>query len=260
MLRKKSKLIAYGLLLVAVILLIIVQPAFLDPLKLSVGRTVSRVIRIVWIPIFELKKILYYHRTFDEYVRLRKEVSTLQGRLIGMDELLIENSRLETLLSFKRKLIYASAAASVIGRDLSSWNASLLIDRGKADGIETGMPVVNALGVVGKIVEVGDHEAKVIMVSDPGFSVVALVKRSREVGLVSGTLQGLLRMRYLSANADIQIGDSIITSKLSSTFPEDLMIGEVVAVHASERSPTIDCIIQPAVPLSQIEEVLVIQK
>jgi rod shape-determining protein MreC len=162
-------------------------------------------------------------------------------------------------LKFKRELIYSSVAAGVVGRNPSSWNEVIIINKGERDGIKPGMAVVNASGVVGKISEVTAQNAKVILLTDSNFSVSALVKRSREVGLVSGTLQGLCRMRYLSSDADIYEGDQVITSKLSSSFPGGLLVGEVVKVKFSESSPTVDCIIRPAVSLTQIEEVLVIQ-
>lgn len=210
-------------------------------------------------PFRELKKILFYHRTFDEYLRLKREVSGLQERLMGLDEVLRENNRLEQLLNFKRKLIYSTVAANVIGRDPSNWNATVLIDKGREDGVDLGMPVVVAQGVIGKVAEISDRKSKVILLSDPSFSVAALVLRSRESGLVSGTLLGMCRLRYLSSRADVRVGDRIITSKLSSSFPEGLMIGEVISVQSHENNPVIDCIIQPAVSLTQLEEVLVIR-
>jgi rod shape-determining protein MreC len=258
--RKNSKLLIYALVFVATFLLIFSRSGFLNSLKFTVVQSVSLPLRIVLFPFQELKKVLFYHRTFEEYMRLRTEVDTMKNRLTGLNEVLEENNRLARLLDFKRKLIFSSVAASVVGRDPSNWDASLLIDKGANDAIEIGAPVVNAMGVVGKVAQVSTDKAKVILVTDPTFSVVALVQRSREIGLVSGTLQGLCRMRYLSQGADIEVGDQIVTSKLSSSFPEGLLIGEVTEVHSDDKGVTTDCLIKPAVPLSQIEEVLVIRK
>jgi len=258
--RKNTKTIVYFLILVFAFLLLFIPQGSIDPLKFTVMNIASVPLRILAFPFVEMKKILFYHRTFDEYLKLRKEVNTLKARLVGLDEVLLENSRLEQLLQFKRDLIFSSVAANIVGGDPSNWNEAILIDKGRGSGLDIGMPVVNALGVVGKIAEIDTHKAKVILLSDSTFSVAALVKRSREVGLITGTLRGKCRMRYLSSNADVKKGDQIITSKLSSSFPEGLLIGEVIDVRASESSPTIDCIVEPAVSLSQIEEVLVIQK
>jgi len=134
----------------------------------------------------------------------------------------------------------------------------MIIDKGSLNGIKLGMPVVSDLGVVGKIAEVTQKSAKVILFTDPQFSVAALVQRPRESGLITGTLQGVLRMRYINEDAHIRIGDKVITSKLSSTFPEGLLIGEVIRVEDNLRSASVECLIKPEVSLSQIEEVLVI--
>lgn len=260
MFRKKAKLLVYLLILLGAFFLLFVRSNFLSSLKLTIVKGVAFPVRILSLPLREAKKILFYHRIFNDYIKFKKEANTLKARLIGMDEVLRENSRLERLLDFKRKLIFSSVAANIGGRDPSNWNAALIIDKGKKDGIDVGMPVVDALGVVGKVVEVAEHKGKIILLNDPAFSVAAVVQRSREVGLVSGTLKGMCRMRYLSEGADVQVGDQIITSRLSSSFPEGLLIGKVVAVRRSEKNSKVDCLVQPAVSLSQLEEVLVIQK
>lgn len=258
MLKRNTKTLVYLFILIICFLFLFLPRVVTVPFKFSVVNLTYWPIQVISFPFKELKKMLFYHRTYDDYMRLKKEFNILRGRLVGLDELLLENSRLAQLLQFKRKLVFSSLAANIIGRDPSNWNESIIIDRGSEDGIVIGMAVVNASGVVGKIVEVGDKKSKVILISDPSFSVAALVKNSREVGLVSGTLEGKCRMRYLSAEAVVQKDDEIITSKLSSSFPEGLLIGKVIEVTSSESSPTINCIIEPSVSLSQIEEVLVI--
>lgn len=226
-------------------------------MKFAAVDAMSLPIRIVTFPFLEVKKMLYYHVSFEENRRFRREVAMLRSRVTAMDELNKENTRLEKLLNFKQRFP-RGVAANVIERDLSNWNAAIIIDRGSKDGVGVGMPVVNEAGVVGKVVEVIGRRAKVILISDPSFSVAAMIKRSREVGLVSGTLTGQCRMRYLSSGADVQVGDEIISSKLSSSFPEGLLLGQVIAVDSAPGSAFPSCLIKPTASLSQIEEVLVV--
>ena len=234
---------------------------FFVPVKYTFINILSGPIRLLSFPIREAKKILYYHRTFDEYRRLKKEVDVLKARFVGFEEVLLENTRLEKLLEFKRKLIYSSVAASVVGRDPSRWNSSLIVDKGTKDGIEEGAPVVDALGVVGKVVEVGASKSKVILLTDPQFSVAASVQRPRESGLVSGTLKGnVCRLKYFDPHVEIRVGDQVVTSKLSESFPESILVGEVVYVEEQPNDDGRECLIRPAVNFSQIEEVLIIRK
>jgi len=245
------------ILLFAFYLLFIGAKSFVA-FKSSIVQASEFPIRIIFYPLREIKKILYYHRTFDEYKRLKEEADVLKARLVGLEEIVRENSRLENLLKFKRKLVYSSVVANVIVREPSYWNSTMIIDKGEIDGVQQGMSVVNALGVVGKIAEAGRRTSKVILLTDPQFSVAALIQGPRESGLVSGTLQGVCRMKYMRSNAKIRVGDQVITSKLSASFPEGLLVGEIISIDNSPNNPTAECLIKPSVSFSQLEEVLVI--
>ncbi len=260
MFKIKHRYLLYFIPLLVSIVLLLSHPSYFSSIKFKIISLISFPARIISFPLFEIKKILYYHRTFDEYMRLRKEVASLKRRLIGMEEIIRENTRLQKLLDFKRRLVYSSVTASVIGREPSLWNSIIIIDKGSDDGIKVGMPVVNALGVVGKIGEVSKDKAKVILLTDPRFSVAALVKESRESVLVSGTLEGGCRVKYIYPGAKIRIGDMVITSKLSLSFPEGLLIGTIVEKIENPSGTNIEYVLQPAVSFSQLEEVLIIRK
>lgn len=222
--------------------------------------SMTRPIRWFEAPLFEFKKLFYFRETYDEYLKLKKQTEALKARMVYLQENIQESKRYASILEFRRTQEYSSAVAHVIGRDPSNWNASLIIDRGQKDGLKVGMPVVSPLGVVGRIFEIGNNTAKVILVSDPSFSVAALVQRTRESGLLTGSLEGLCRLQYLTDKADVKVGDRVITSKLSSAFPEGILLGQVSDVQASENSHTAECLVEPAVDLSQVEEVIVIKK
>ena len=260
MFRINQKNLIYLCILLAVFILFFSGARSFHVVKFGIIKAASIPIRILSFPLGEIKKVLYYHRTFDEYKRLKEKVDVLRARLVGLEEVIRENTRLEDLLKFKRELVYSSVVANVIGRDPSYWNSTMIIDRGEEDGIRQGMPVVNAAGVIGKVAEAGFDTSKVILLTDSQFSLAALVQGPRESGLVSGTLKGVCRMRYIRADAKVDIGDKVITSKLSSSFPEGLLIGEIIAINNGSKNPTVEYLVEPSVSFSQIEEVLVILK
>jgi len=216
-------------------------------------------LKFVEIPLKEFKKILYYHVIFEEYKKLKRESDTLSARLVGLEEVIKDNTRLERLLEFKRKLIFPSVAAYVIGRDPSRWNSIIIIDKGRQDGLVPGMAVVSPEGIVGKIIEADKKISKIILITDPQFSVAALVQPAHINGIISGSLQGFCRMRYLNESQDIKAGDKVVTSKLSSSFPEGLLVGEVMKIEVDIQTNEINCLVKPAVKLSQLDEVLVIR-
>lgn len=260
MFRNTRNNIVYCVIFAAVFFIFFIQPKFILSLKNNLIDSTALPLKILNYPIKEIRKIIFYRRTFQEYKRLSSENAVLKSRLIGMEGIIKENNRLEKLLDFKRKLVFASVPANVIGRDPSYWNAAVIIDKGTNDGVKKGQAVVNAFGIVGKILETGKTKSKVILLTDPQFSVAGLMEKSRESVLVSGTLEGLCKLRYLSQEAEIKVGDHVITSKLSTSFPEGLMIGEVVRIDEDFRKQQREYILQPSGPFSQLEEVLVIQK
>ena len=221
---------------------------------------VVRPVGLLQTPAFELKKLFFYRETYDEYVRFKKQSEVLKAKLISIKENTQAQERYEKIQYFRDNQSYASIVASVIGRDPSNWNASLVINKGHDEGVEVGQPVLSPLGVVGRIFEVGHNTAKVILLSDPTFAVAAVVQRSRENGLLTGTLQGVLHLQYLTDSADVKVGDSVVTSRLSTAFPEGVLIGQITDVQASVNNHTVECLVDPAVDLSELEEVVVIKK
>ena len=219
----------------------------------------SKPINIVQDFAFEFKKLWYYHDTWDVYVKLRNQTDLLKAKVVKLQNLYLEEDRLKEISDFRKHQTFSSIVANVIGRDPSNWNASLILDKGSAHFIKSGQPVLSPLGVVGKIIEVGKTTAKAILLSDPNFSVAAVVERTRENGLLTGTLQGICRLQYLTENADVKVGDRVITSKLSSSFPDGLIIGTIVDVQASQNTHTVECLVEPAVDLSTLEEVVIIK-
>jgi rod shape-determining protein MreC len=256
--RKYFKKAAYAGILVVPFLIL-----FFHPKNYRTAGLLDAVVRPVGLlqaPAFELKKLFFYRETYDEYVRFKKQNELLKARLIAIRESAHAQERYGKIQDFRNNQNYASIVANVIGRDPSNWNASLIIDRGHAEGIEVGQPVVSPLGVVGRIFEVGHNTAKVILLSDPTFAVAAVVERSRENGLLTGTLQGVLRLQYLTGNADVKVGDELVTSRLSTAFPEGILIGKITDVQASVNAHTVECLVDPAVDLSELEQVIIIKK
>lgn len=208
----------------------------------------------------EAGAIIFYHRNFRQNEILKKQSDFLKNRLNTHNELILENSRLKQILSFKQKSPFRLTASRVIGQSPDSWSSSIVIDKGRFNGIRRDMTVITYLGLVGRIVDAQEFTSKVILISDPNIGISALSQRSRQEGLVSGTLGENLIMRYLPLEPDIKINDIIITSGLNVVYPKGLLIGMVTALGREFSGLSSYAIIKPAVNLSDLEEVLVIVK
>jgi rod shape-determining protein MreC len=190
--------------------------------------------------------------------RLKYETEVLRRKLFDLREVEQENLRLKNLLSFKQKSPFRLVAARVIARSPDSWSSSVTIDRGRYSGIRRGMAVINTMGLLGRVVESSETISKVLLINDPSQGVSSIVQRSRQEGLVNGSLGSNLIMRYLPDDAQIMIGDIIITSELSQVYPKGLLIGKVVNIGKEFSGLSRYAVIKPAADLSSIEEVLVI--
>ena len=190
--------------------------------------------------------------------KLQNDVALLRWKLFDLRELVQENTRLNGLLNFKQKSPLRLLATRVIGRSPDSWSSSVIIDKGRYNGIKPGMAVVSFKGLVGSIVESAQSTAKVLLINDPNQGVSSIVQRSRQEGLVSGTLGTNLIMRYLPDDADIVIGDIVVTSALSQLYPKGLLVGRIVNIGREFSGLNRYAVVKPAVDLSNIEELLVI--
>ena len=194
----------------------------------------------------------------EENSRLKDENERLKRQLPEYDEVKAENERLIRLLNFVKESKGVSKPARVIGWDLIEWHHTVLIDKGKKHGVEENMPVVSGDGVVGKILEAGDSVSKVLLVIDNNSRIGALVQRSREAGIIEGRQRGQCRMNYLSREAEIKVGDRIVTSGTGGTFPKGLFIGFVTKLYFEKFGLHKSADVKPAVDFGKLEEVLVL--
>ncbi|MDD5730018.1 MAG: rod shape-determining protein MreC [Candidatus Omnitrophica bacterium] len=206
----------------------------------------------------EANGIIFYHRNYVLNEKLAKEVDFLKRKLNDAEEASLENGRLKNLLALKQASPYKVVAAKVIGRDPSNWSSTVIINKGSSNGIEKGSVCITYLGLVGRVVEAGNAVSKVILINDPNLGVSAIVQRSRQEGLVAGSLGGYLVMKYLPKDCDIKPADEVITSGLTENYPKGLLIGTVTEVGEDFAGLSRYAVIKPSVNLSCLEEVLVI--
>lgn len=152
--------------------------------------------------------------------------------------------------------------ATVVGRDIGTWNSTIIINRGSADGITKDMAVVTPQGLVGSVVNVYTNVAKVQLILDARSAVGTLVQRpeSRVAAIVEGSSASPLtpRMVNIARDADIIKSDKLITSGFGGIYPKGLLIGEVVDIVNEEGGLLKYAYLRPAVDFARLEEVSVI--
>ncbi len=194
----------------------------------------------------------------DELDAVTAQNIRLKERLAQLEEARLENERVRALVKFAQAQDLESVGARVIGRPTQTWEGSMVIDRGSADGVRTGAPVIAAGGLVGQVVAVSPWSAKVRLVTDPDSGVAVVVQRTRAGGVVRGDIEGGLSLEFVDKSRMPRRGDVLITSGLGGVYPKGLVVGEVTDVAAPQADLYPIVAVTSRVALDRIEEVLVI--
>jgi len=193
-------------------------------------------------------------------IELRKEIDRLRMENDQYVHLLGTFERLQELIKFDYTINWPVLAASVIGRDPTGWFKSVIIDKGEDSGLKLNMPVVNARGVVGRIVSVSSNYAKVLLIIDQNSGVDCIVRRSREGVILKGMSNEICKLDYVVKSSSIVSGDFVVTSGLGGVFPKGLPVGEVSFVKDMPGELFKYVEVKPVVDFSRLEEILVILK
>ncbi len=180
-----------------------------------------------------------------------------------MNDLQTENNLLRQALDFRDRSKYELVPARIIARSSTSWWSTVQIDRGEQDKLDSDMPVVTDVGLVGKTTTVAANTAFVLLISDENCKVFAKVDGTREKGILSGVrtapnAQPELSLSFLSRGAALQPGQKVYSNGVSGgVFPGDLLLGTIKDFQARELDT--HATVLPAVDLSRLENVFVVK-
>lgn len=200
-----------------------------------------------------------------ENEELKQQVDELTSELnaVKLNQYELDNLR-ELLKLDERYSDYEKEAAHVIGKDTGNWFSIFVIDKGSKDGIEKDMNVIAGSGLVGIVIDVGPHYAKVRSIIDDISSVSGMVLSTSDNCVVSGDLQMMtenqtIELKSLNDRDDkVQVGDQVVTSSVSSKFLPGILIGYISELNMDSNNLTKSGRVTPAVDFEHIQEVLVI--
>ena len=201
----------------------------------------------------------------EENTELKNQIAELleENRRLAMYE--DENAKLSALLKIAQRYPdYDSIGATVIAKDPGVWYDGFTIDKGTTSNISANMVLIAPEGLVGKVLESGKTFSKAQSILDSRSSVPAMSMRTGDLGVVKGnytlSADGLCIMEYIDAQAEIMVGDEIVTSHLSDIYPAGLAIGKVLELETDTNGLTKYAVIQPYVDLKHLDTILVIDK
>lgn len=258
------RLIVVGtLLLVSIALLILGASGFLQPIQDLSMRPVTAIQTWFAVRYSALRDLLSSPRDVaalrEEINRLEAENARLEQEIISLREQASEAEVLAALLNYARSQPENRyLAANVIGRDVSPFIRSVLINQGSDNGLAQGMPVVTARGLVGRVVEVFASYARVQLVTDPDTAVNVRFQTSRTEGVLSAELNGELLVDLIDLNAELSQGELVLTSGLGGKYPANIPVGQVISIRRRDFDLFQTATIQPSVDFDSLNIVLVI--
>jgi rod shape-determining protein MreC len=176
---------------------------------------------------------------FASQAQLREENAELRARLLGaaqdaqrFEAASAENAQLRRLIGAGERLPLKSMPAEILYNGRDPYSRKVVIDKGSHDGVRAGAPVIDETGVVGQVTRAHALAAEVTLLTDKDQAIPVQVVRNglRAVAFGAGA-SGMLELRFMASNAEIQNGDRLVTSGIDGTYPPGLPVATVARVE-----------------------------
>jgi rod shape-determining protein MreC len=189
-----------------------------------------------------------------------RRAAELAERATRAEQLAAENTRLRALLALGPTLSVRSLPAEVLYDAADPYSRKVFIDRGLAQGVRLGAPVIGEAGVLGQVTQVYPLTAEVTLLTDKDAAIPVLNTRTQQRSAAFGAGRaGGLELRFMSGNADVQVGDVLHTSGLDGVYPPGLPVATVTSVQRRVESGFARIVLEPVARADGVRQVLVLE-
>jgi rod shape-determining protein MreC len=201
------------------------------------------------------------NRLQEENRELRKQNLLLRAQQQKLLALETENMRLRDLLDSSLKIGDRVLIAELMAVDLDPYRQQVTIDKGSSSGVYQGQPVLDANAVMGQVMHVNRFTSTVLMITDARHALPVQINRNglRTIAMGTGRINEL-ELPHLPNNADIQVGDLLVTSGLGGRFPAGYPVAEVASVTREPGQPFAEVTARPSAHLDRTREALLVWK
>jgi rod shape-determining protein MreC len=165
---------------------------------------------------------------------LRQQLSTQGQRANRAEELLLENRRLRDLLALQLRLEQHTVAAQVLYDAADPYTRKVILDKGELQGLHLGAPVVDELGILGQVTRVFPLVSEVTLITDRDHAIPVLNARTGARGVAYGdnfSHADAMELRFMAANADVEVGDLLTTSGVDGVYPAGLPVARIEKIE-----------------------------
>lgn len=196
----------------------------------------------------------------EELQHLRTQELLLKVQLQRMISLETENRRLRQLSQAAQRLTDEMLIAEMMSVDLDPFSRRIVINKGSSSDVYQGQPVLDADGILGQVIHAAPFSSEVMLISDPSHAVPVQLNRTglRALALGTGSSEEL-NIPYIPNNADIQVGDLLVTSGLGGRFPNGYPVARISSIDIDLNEPYARVTATPAAQMERGREVLLIK-
>ena len=206
--------------------------AFAQPLRMALSAVMAPLQAIASSPLALARDAQKYFADLSA-AQAQDDVAALalhKGQSLQMQQ---ENATLRTLLTLREQRFPKSLGAEVLYDTADPYSRKVIVDKGELDGVELGSPALDAGGIVGQVTRVYLNSSEVSLLISQAYTIPVRNQRTNVSSVAYGVPTvggGRLELKYLPSNADVQVGDTLITSGLDGVYPRDVQVAIVESV------------------------------
>ncbi|PKL95883.1 MAG: rod shape-determining protein MreC [Gammaproteobacteria bacterium HGW-Gammaproteobacteria-8] len=191
---------------------------------------------------------------------LEQDLARAQAELGLLNDLFEENRQLRVLLETTERVRTRHISAEIGAVDLNPFAHRLMLRRGGRDGVQTGMPAVDAFGVLGQVDHVGFLSSRIVLITDPDHALPVQILPSGERTIAYGSgAPDRLRLKDLPMNTAIEAGHLVVTSGIGGRFPPGLPVAVIEAVSRDPGQLFAQAIALPLAEMGRNRVVLLLE-
>ncbi len=197
----------------------------------------------------------------EENRQLRERQLLQELRLQKLFALETENARLRELLNSTSKVGEHVLISELLAVDQDPFQRRVVLNKGSKDGVFEGQPLLDAYGIMGQVIEVDELTSIGLLITDPSHAIPVQVNRNGQRAIALGIGEAdRLEIPHIPNNADVQVGDLLVTSGLGQRFPPGYPVATITEIEKDPTQPFARVMAEPAAHLERSREVLLVWK
>lgn len=234
----------------------------LEPVRQGLSWALTPVMWLAASPANVSNSVDYFHsretlRTENQ--ELRERLLQQDARLLRLASLEAENVRIRELLASSSALEDRVLIAEILATSQDPYRHQIVLNKGARDGVYRGQAVLDAYGIMGQVVQVNPGSSVALLISDPDHGIPVEINRTglQTIALGRGDGHGL-SLPYLPGNADVKVGDLLVSSGLGGRFPAGYPVGEIHELRHAGGESFMEAIAYPKAQLNQGRQALLV--